>query len=252
MKNVFGQWIFVKHVLISLLGLFTWPRFVWTNKSVVAGMDVLQELPQEGVLFVSNHQTYFADVALMYHAFSAAKWKIKRGLRNPIYLLAPKLNVYYVAARETMQSGFIPKLFAYGGAITVQRTWREAGKDIQRDVDLADVENIGKALTTGWLVTFPQGTTKPFEKGRKGTAHLIKQHRPVVVPVNIDGFRRAFDKKGLRIKMRDSRLLMKFYEPLEINYDDTPEAILEQVMRAIRQSPEFMKVPPLKAEEGEK
>ncbi len=232
--------------------MITWPRFVWTNKSVVAGMDVLQNLPEKNVLFVSNHQTYFADVALMYHAFSAAKWNFKRGIRNPLYLLAPKLNVYYVAARETMQSGIIPKIFSYGGAITVERTWREAGKDIQRDVNMEDTERIGIAVQSGWLITFPQGTTKPFEKGRKGTAHIIKQYKPVVVPVNIDGFRRAFDKKGLRIKMPDSRLLMKFYEPLDINYDDSPENILEQVMRSIKQSPEFMKVPPPKPEEGEK
>ncbi len=206
-------------------------------------MEVLHNLPSENVLFVSNHQTYFADVSLMYHAFCAAKWKLKRGIRNPIYLLAPKLNVYYVAARETMESGIIPRLFALGGAITVQRTWREAGKEIHREVDPKDTENIGKALSTGWLVTFPQGTTKAFEKGRKGTAHIIKQYRPSVVPVNIDGFRRAFDKKGLLIKVRDQRLLMKFYEPLHIDYDKPAEEILDQVMRAIKQSEEFIRVP---------
>jgi 1-acyl-sn-glycerol-3-phosphate acyltransferase len=230
----------------------TWPRFVWVNKSVIAGMDVLQDLPERGVLFVSNHQTYFADVALMYHAFSASKWNIKRGIRNPVYLLAPKLNVYYVAARETMQSGIIPKLFSYAGAITVQRTWREAGKNIQRDVNLSDTERIGMAINSGWVVTFPQGTTKAFEKGRKGTAHIIKQYRPLVVPVNIDGFRRAFDKKGLNLKVRDSILTMKIYPPLDIDYDADPEAILGQVMHAIRQSSDFMRVPPPKAEEGEK
>jgi len=232
----------LKRLLISILGLVTWPRFVWTNKSVVAGMDVLTKLPPQNVIFVSNHQTYFADVMLMYHAFSAAKWKMKRGIRNPVYLLAPKTNIYYVAALETMKSGFLPKLFAYAGAVSVKRTWREAGKDIKREVNPEDPQKIGKAIQTGWLITFPQGTTKPFVEGRKGTAHLIKQYKPVVVPVNIDGFRRAFDKKGLKIKKRDSRLLMKFYEPLEIDCDAPAEEILEQIMYAIRQSPEFMKV----------
>lgn len=178
----------------------------------------------------------------MYHAFSAAKWKMKRGIRNPLYLLSPKTNIYYVAAQETMKSGFLPKLFAYGGAVSVQRTWREAGKDVSREVNPQDPENIGKAIRSGWLITFPQGTTKPFEQGRKGTAHIIKEHKPIVVPVNIDGFRRAFDKKGLKIKKRDSRLLMKFYDPLVIDYDASAEDILNQIMYAIRQSPEFMKV----------
>jgi len=242
LKNVFGQWIFLKRLLISIVGMITWTRFVWTNKSVVAGMDILKKLPSTNVVFVSNHQTYFADVILMYHAFSAAKWKLKRGIRNPIYMLSPKTNVYYVAASETMKSGLLPRLFAYAGAISVQRTWREAGKDIKRAVNPEDPEKIGKAIKSGWLITFPQGTTKPFEQGRKGTAHLIKKYKPIVVPVTIDGFRRTFDKKGLKIKKRDSRLLMKFYDPLEIDYDAPVQDILDQIMYAIRQSPEFMKV----------
>ena len=251
MKNVFGQWKFLKRLLVSLVGVVTWPRFVWTNKSVIAGMAILRKLPSKNVVFVSNHQTYFADVMLMYHAFSAAKWKLKRGLRNPIYLLSPKINVYYVAALETMKSGLLPKLFAYGGAVSIQRTWREAGENIKREVNPQDPENIGKAIRSGWLITFPQGTTKPFEKGRKGTAHLIKEHRPIVVPITIDGFRRAFDKKGLTVKKRDSRLLMKIYEPLVIDYDAPAQEILDQIMYAIRQSPEFMKVN-LLSEEQEK
>jgi 1-acyl-sn-glycerol-3-phosphate acyltransferase len=214
-------------------------------------MDTLKALPDKNVLFVSNHQTYFADVMLMYHAFSAAKWKMSRGIRNPIYLLSPKINVYYVAAMETMNAGLLPKLFAYAGAISVQRTWRAAGENIQRELNPKDPEKIGMALQSGWLVTFPQGTTKAFEQGRKGTAHIIKQYKPVVVPVNIDGFRRAFDKKGLKIKVPDSRLLMKFYPPLEIDYDADPEVILDQVMVAIKQSPEFLNVP-IPPEKGEK
>ena len=205
-------------------------------------MDVLKNLPPTNVVFVSNHQTYFADVMLMYHAFSAAKWKLQRGIRNPIYLLAPKTNVYYVAALETMKSGLLPKLFAYGGAVSIQRTWRESGEDVKRDINPQDPENIGKAIRSGWLITFPQGTTKPFEKGRKGTAHLIKEHKPIVVPITIDGFRRAFDKKGLKVKKRDSRLLMKIYDPMVIDYDAPVQDILDQIMYAIRQSPEFIKV----------
>jgi 1-acyl-sn-glycerol-3-phosphate acyltransferase len=205
-------------------------------------MKMLSELPKKNVLFISNHQTYFADVTLMYHAFSAASWKMTRGIRNPLYLLWPKINVYYVAAQETMKSGLIPKLFAYAGAITVQRTWREAGKSVQREVNPQDPEKIGKALQSGWLVTFPQGTTKPFEQGRKGTAHIIKSHRPLVVPVTIDGFRRAFDKKGLKIKARNTRLVMKFYSPLEIDYDADVEIIMDTIMKSIKQSPEFIRV----------
>ncbi len=50
------------------------------------------------------------------------------------------------------------------------------------------------------VITFPQGTTKSFKPVRKGTAHIIKQYKPIVVPIVIDGFRRSFDRKGLRTK----------------------------------------------------
>jgi len=138
-----------------------------------------------------------------------------------------------------MKSGFIPRLFAYVGAIEVKRTWREAGKDIQRAVDTKDTENVGKALADGWVITFPQGTTKAFAPGRKGTAHIIKQYKPIVVPIVINGFRRAFDKKGLFLKKRGVQLTMTFKKPLQINYDNEPEVILAQVMEAIEQSENF-------------
>jgi 1-acyl-sn-glycerol-3-phosphate acyltransferase len=41
-----------------------------------------------------------------------------------LYLWNPKLNIYYVAAKETMQAGLLTRIMAYGGAITVERTWR--------------------------------------------------------------------------------------------------------------------------------
>ena len=38
---------------------------------------------------------------------------------------------------------------------------------------------------------------------RRGTAHIIQQNKPIVVPVVIDGFRRSFDKKGLKMKKKE-------------------------------------------------
>jgi 1-acyl-sn-glycerol-3-phosphate acyltransferase len=90
------------------------------------------------------------------------------------------------------------------------------------------------------VITFPQGTTKAFAPGRKGTALIIKQNRPVVVPVVIGGFWRAFNKKGLKFKKRGVQLSVRFKEPLAIDYDAPAEKILEQVMDAIEQSKKFM------------
>ena len=59
-----------------------------------------------------------------------------------------------------------------------------------------------------------QGTTKAFNPIRKGTAHIIKRFKPVVVPIVIDGFRRSFDKKGLYIKKKGILQSMVIKTPL--------------------------------------
>ncbi len=100
-------------------------------------------------------------------------------------------------------------------------------------------------MEDGWVITFPQGTTKSFKPVRKGTAHIIKQHKPIVVPIVIDGFRRAFDKKGLRVKKKNILQSFTIKEPLEIDYEnETIEQIVEKVEYAIEQHASFLKVIP--------
>ena len=107
-------------------------------------------------------------------------------------------------------------------------------------MDPSDTRKIHRALEDSWVITFPQGTTKAFAPGRKGTALIIKQNKPVVVPVVISGFWRAFNKKGLKFKKKGTLLSVRFKEPLVIDYDAPPEEILVQVMDAIEQSKSFM------------
>jgi 1-acyl-sn-glycerol-3-phosphate acyltransferase len=95
-------------------------------------------------------------------------------------------------------------------------------------------------LQKNWVITFPQGTTKPFAPGRKGTALIIKHNKPVVVPVVISGFWRAFNKKGLKFKKKGTTLSVTFKEPLRIDYNATTDEILIQIMDAIEQSKKFM------------
>ena len=241
-RNVFGQIIFFKKLLIKLVGFFTYPMFNWKNTTDIQGSSVLAHLPKKNVLLVSNHQTYFADVILISNViYSVYNGKIDT-IKTPSFLWNMRHNVYFVAAEETMNKGLLPRLFKYGGAITVKRTWRKDGEYIKRKVDTKDTSNIGRALDEGWVITFPQGTTKPFVSGRKGTAHIIKEYRPTVVPIVINGFRRAFDKKGLFIKKKGTTLSAWFKEPLDIDYDASPDEILEQVMDGIEQSENFNKV----------
>ncbi len=251
-KDPFGQYILVKKWLIRLLGLITHRRYRGFNELVIEGSEIIKTLPERNVLFVSNHQTYFADVVAMFHVFNASLKGRQDSIKNVLYLWQPKMNMYYIAAKETMNAGPFTKILAYAGAITVERTWRSGGKDINRQVKMSDITNINKSLKDGWVITFPQGTTKPFKPIRKGTAHIIKQYKPVVVPVVIDGFRRSFDKKGLRIKKKGILQSFIIKEPLEIDYEnDSIDKIVEQLEYAIEQHPSLLKVIPAEELEAE-
>ncbi|NNL31809.1 MAG: 1-acyl-sn-glycerol-3-phosphate acyltransferase, partial [Flavobacteriaceae bacterium] len=129
--------------------------------------------------------------------------------------------------------------------ISIERTWRAEGKDVNRQVKMSDISNIRKALDDGWVITFPQGTTTPFKPIRKGTAHIIKQYKPIVVPIVIDGFRRSFDKKGIRVKKKNILQTIEIKKPLEIDYEnETIQDIVEKIEFAIEQHPSFLKVIP--------
>lgn len=151
-------------------------------------------------------------------------------------MLNPIGNAYFVAAEETMKkSGFLPRVFSYAGAVTVQRSWRSEGENVQRTVDLGAVDNISKALSQGWVVSFPQGTTSPYAPIRKGIVNIIKENNPIIVPVVINGFRRAFDKKGLKLKKKGTTLNVRFKEPLQIDANLSTEEVIEKIKGMIEQ-----------------
>ncbi len=238
--DAFGNLYFLKRLIIFALGIISYRRFNGFNKLIISGSENLVALPDANVLFVSNHQTYFADVAAMYQAFCAINNGYLNSIKNPIYLLNPKVDIYYVAAEETMNKGFMTKIFKLAGAVTVKRTWRAEGHDVNRMVDLTEVENIMKALDNGWVITFPQGTTSAFAQGRKGTAKLVKNQKPIVIPIKINGFRRAFDKQGLRVKVTGVKPTMEFKPALDIDYEnDDARTIMDKIMVAIEQTEDF-------------
>lgn len=244
-KNPFGHYLFLKKWLIRIMGGLTHQRYQGFNDLKIEGSSIIKDLPGRNVLFVSNHQTYFADVVAMYHVFNASLSGRVDSIKNVGYLWDPKLNIYYVAAAETMKKGLLPKVLAYAGSISIDRTWRADGKSVNRQVKMSDISNIGMALEDGWVITFPQGTTKPWKPIRKGTAFIIKKYKPIVIPIVIDGFRRSFDKKGIRIKKRNILQSMVIKEPLEIDYDNEEiDSIVEKIEYAIEQHPSFLKVIP--------
>jgi len=230
----------VRKLVYAIVGLASYPGLMIVNKLKITGGEHLKDLPKQNVLFVSNHQTYFADVITFLHIFCAVKWgKINR-LGIPYYLLNPFTRVNYVAAEQTMNGSWLSKLFTLAGALTVKRTWNAEAKESRKGLDPSDTRKITRALDKNWVITFPQGTTKPFAPGRKGTALIIKQNKPIVIPVVINGFWRAFNKKGPKFKKKGVLLSVRFKAPLVIDYEARSEDILAQLMDAIEQSKTYM------------
>jgi 1-acyl-sn-glycerol-3-phosphate acyltransferase len=230
----------IRKLVFLVVGMASYPGLAMFNRLRISGTEHLKGLPKQRVLFVSNHQTYFADVITFFQIFCAIKWGKKDRLGIPYYLLNPFTRVNYVAAVETMKDNLLTRLFLLAGGITVKRTWRAEGKDVRRGLDPSDTRKIVRALEKNWVITFPQGTTRPFAPGRKGTAMIIKEVRPIVIPIVISGFWRAFNKKGLKLKKRNTRLSVQFKAPLKIDYDAPAEQIMDQIMDAIEQSRAYM------------
>jgi 1-acyl-sn-glycerol-3-phosphate acyltransferase len=227
-----GRSLALKRLLTLTLGWVTYPSFYLHNRLHISGQQHLAGLPAKGVLFVANHQTYFMDVIGIYHA-------IIRLLTPTRYLKwpTPLGHVYFIAAAETMAEGPLTRLLGYCGAIPIRRTWKEGERWINRPVNPRDIDRIGCALKDGWVFTFPQGTTKPGAAGRKGTAHLIELFAPVVVPVVIDGFDRAFHRtRPLVRREKGVDLSIRFKPPLAIEQDLPADLALRRIMKAIEQN----------------
>ena len=230
---------FVKGLVYTVIGALSFPGLTIINKLQINGMEKLHKLPKQNVLFVSNHQTYFAEVITFLHIFCAISWRKKNRLGIPYYLLWPYTRVQFVSAEETMKKNMLVKIFALAGSIMVKRVWVDDAKETRKGLDPSDTRKISRALEKNWVITFPQGTTTPFVPGRKGTAFIVKHYKPIVIPVVIDGFNKAFDKKGLKLLKKGTRLSVTFKDPMQINFEDSTEKILEDIMDAIEQSKKY-------------
>ncbi|MGB3991473.1 MAG: 1-acyl-sn-glycerol-3-phosphate acyltransferase, partial [Flavobacteriaceae bacterium] len=116
-RNPFGHILFIKKLLIRYLGVLSHQRYKGFNTLDIEGSEIIKDLPGENVLFVSNHQTYFADVVAMFHVFNASLSGRVDSIKNVGYIWHPKLNIYYVAAAETMKQSLLAKVLAYAGSI---------------------------------------------------------------------------------------------------------------------------------------
>ena len=59
----------IRKLVFFVVGLASYPGIACVNRLTISGTEHLKDLPRQKVLFVSNHQTYFADVITFFHIF---------------------------------------------------------------------------------------------------------------------------------------------------------------------------------------
>ena len=60
-RNPFGHILWIKKFLIRTLGFISHGRYRSFNNLQIEGSEIIRQLPDTNVLFVSNHQTYFYE-----------------------------------------------------------------------------------------------------------------------------------------------------------------------------------------------
>ena len=183
---------------------FTIPYLNMLNHVQVEGVGRLNSLPKRGVVFLSNHQTYFTEAI----AFFDAVYR-----RRSVRWEDPFLR--FAAAEETMRKNLATSVLTTAGAVTFHRSFRHGGVDLRRSVDLEGIGRIEQAIRSGWLLHFPTGTTREGAQIRPGVSRLLHSTQAVAVPVRVDGFREMLLHKQIpgRIHKRAS---IRIDEPMDL------------------------------------
>ena len=125
-------------------------RYRGFNELQIEGSENILNLPERNVLFVSNHQTYFADVVAMFHVFNASLSGRQDTLKKYGLFMEAKAQYLLCCCKGNHAIWHTSRILAYAGSISIERTWREKGKDVKRQVKLGDISKIGTALDDGW------------------------------------------------------------------------------------------------------
>lgn len=236
MKNLEQTFLdrWVRRGLIASLGLgFTLPYFRLLNQVQVEGEDVLDTLPRRGVVFLSNHQTYFTEAIAFFDLIYVRK---QYPMEDP-YLR-------FSAAEETMRKNLMTAILTKAGGVTFRRSFREGGVDVKRPVDLEGVSRVEEAISTGWLLHFPAGTTQKNAPIRPGVAQLLHRTKAYAVPMRVDGFRDLLLHKQLPGKLfRKARI--RIHPPLDLGdfyakpyAKDEGRALVERLTALLADPPE--------------
>jgi len=192
-------------MILTIGNLLTPVYFRWLNSVKAEGDDLLKTLPRKNVVFLSNHQTYFTEAIAFFDLLY-----IVHGMpyEDP--------HLRFSAATETMKKNFVTQVLTYAGGVTFKRSFREAGKEVNRPVDLEGISKVEEAIATGWLLHFPTGTTQPHAPIRPGIAQLLHRTKAVAVPVRVDGFPELLLHKQFPGRI-GKKPTIRFFAPMELD-----------------------------------
>jgi 1-acyl-sn-glycerol-3-phosphate acyltransferase len=192
-------------MILTIGNLLTPVYFRWLNSVTAEGADLLTALPRKNVIFLSNHQTYFTEAIAFFDLLYIV---------HGIPYEDPHLR--FSAATETMKKNLVTKVLTYAGGVTFKRSFREAGKEVNRPVDLDGLSKIEEAIATGWLLHFPTGTTQKTAPIRPGMAQLLHRSKALAVPVRVDGFQDLLLHKQLPGRT-GKRATIRFFPPMDLD-----------------------------------
>lgn len=192
-------------MILAIGNLLTPVYFRWLNSVKAEGVDILKALPRKNVIFLSNHQTYFTEAIAFYDLLYIV---LDMPYEDP--------HLRFSAATETMKKNLLTQILTYAGGVTFRRSFREAGREVNRPVDLEGVGKIEEAIATGWLLHFPTGTTQKDAPIRPGIAQLLHRTKPIAVPVRVDGFRELLLHKQFPGKTGKAATI-RFFPPMDLD-----------------------------------
>jgi 1-acyl-sn-glycerol-3-phosphate acyltransferase len=203
-RTFLGRWL--RRGLLAGFGVgFTVPYLAILNDVQVEGDELLHGLPRRNVVFLANHQTYFLEAIAF---FDLVYVRHQFPLENPV--------VRFSAAEETMKQNLLTKLMTLAGGVTFRRSFREAGADVRRPVDLEGVARVEEAIRDGWLLHFPAGTTRQGAPIRSGVVRVLHNTKAAALPLRVDGFRELLLHKQVPGKLF-KQCSLRIHPPLPLD-----------------------------------
>lgn len=198
----------------------------------VENKSLFDALPEENVLIIMNHTTYYMEaVAILLHL-----WKEAGNINDVKHKFNPVVEFNSLKKKGANPwREFVNGVARGMGMIYVRR---ENDKKIHGDGRKMYNENafqeIFDTLDKGWVIFFPQGTTKKTAPLKPGILKIIKEKNPHLLLIKTSNFRECFGKKGVFPKKSfNGKLGLDVKKIIENPREREPYVLLEEIANTL-------------------